>query len=60
MARFGISQPVRRIEGDRLLRGQGQYIDDINLPGQARRTPTPTSWVLTPRRPRQRPVWSRC
>ena len=36
MARFGISQPVRRVEDDRLLRGQGQYIDDINLPGQAR------------------------
>ena len=33
MARFGISQPVRRVEDDRLLRVQGQYIDDINLPG---------------------------
>ena len=36
MARFGISQPVRRVEDDRLLRGQGRYIDDVNLPGQAR------------------------
>ena len=36
MSRFGISQPVRRVEDDRLLRGQGQYIDDLNLPGQAR------------------------
>ena len=36
MGRFGISQPVRRIEDERLLRGQGRYIDDINLPDQAR------------------------
>ena len=36
MARFGISQPVRRVEDERLLRGQGSYIDDIDLPGQAR------------------------
>ncbi|HEX3860812.1 MAG TPA: xanthine dehydrogenase family protein molybdopterin-binding subunit [Stellaceae bacterium] len=31
----GIGQPVRRREDLRLLRGQGQYSDDLNLPGQA-------------------------
>ncbi len=31
----GIGQPVRRREDLRLLRGQGRYSDDLNLPGQA-------------------------
>ena len=35
MGKFGIGQPVRRIEDQRLLRGHGRYNDDINLPGQA-------------------------
>lgn len=30
----GIGQSVLRIEDDALLRGVGQFIDDINLPGQ--------------------------
>ena len=33
--RFGIGQPVRRVEDARLLAGVGRYIDDINLPRQA-------------------------
>jgi aerobic carbon-monoxide dehydrogenase large subunit len=32
--RFGIGQPVRRTEDPRLVRGQGRFTDDINLPGQ--------------------------
>jgi len=33
--KFGIGQPVPRSEDPRLLRGQGRYTDDVNLPGQA-------------------------
>ena len=35
MGRFGVGQAVRRVEDQRLLTGQGQFSDDINLPGQA-------------------------
>ena len=35
MGQFGIGQPVTRFEDPRLLRGQGRYINDLNLPGQA-------------------------
>jgi carbon-monoxide dehydrogenase large subunit len=35
MAKFGLSQPLRRIEDPRLLRGGGRYTDDIALPGAA-------------------------
>ncbi len=35
MAKFGIGQSVRRGEDDRFLTGQGQYIGDLVLPGQA-------------------------
>ena len=35
MANFGTAQPIRRVEDQRLLTGQGRYTDDINLPGQA-------------------------
>jgi carbon-monoxide dehydrogenase large subunit len=34
MAKFGLSQPVRRVEDPRLLTGRGQYTDDISMPGQ--------------------------
>lgn len=34
MAKFGLSQPVRRIEDPRLLQGRGRYTDDIAAPGQ--------------------------
>jgi aerobic carbon-monoxide dehydrogenase large subunit len=35
IAKFGIGQPVRRTEDPVLVRGQGRYTDDIDLPGQA-------------------------
>ena len=35
MGQFGIGQPVSRYEDPRLLRGQGRYVNDLNLPGQA-------------------------
>ncbi len=35
MMKFGVGQPVPRSEDPTLLRGQGRYTDDINLPGQA-------------------------
>jgi len=34
-ARFGASRSQKRLEDDRLLRGQGKYSDDLSLPGQA-------------------------
>jgi carbon-monoxide dehydrogenase large subunit len=34
MSRFGIGQPVRRVEDARFLTGNGRYIDDYNLPHQ--------------------------
>lgn len=30
-----IGQPIRRVEDERLLTGHGNYLDDLNLPGQA-------------------------
>jgi aerobic carbon-monoxide dehydrogenase large subunit len=38
MAKFGLSQPLRRIEDPRLLKGGGRYTDDIALPGAAHAT----------------------
>jgi carbon-monoxide dehydrogenase large subunit len=35
MAKFGLSQSVRRVEDPRLLKGEGRYTDDIAMPGQA-------------------------
>jgi carbon-monoxide dehydrogenase large subunit len=35
MSKYGIGQPVLRFEDPKLLRGQGRYINDCNLPGQA-------------------------
>jgi len=34
MAKFGLSQPLRRVEDPRLLLGRGQYTDDLSAPGQ--------------------------
>lgn len=34
MMKFGVGQPVLRFEDVRLLRGQGKFLDDINLPNQ--------------------------
>src|SRR5262249_4031100 len=35
MDKFGIGQPVKRFEDPRLVRGEGRFHDDVNLPGQA-------------------------
>jgi carbon-monoxide dehydrogenase large subunit len=35
LAKFGLGQPVHRLEDPTLLRGQGRYTDDVSLPGQA-------------------------
>jgi carbon-monoxide dehydrogenase large subunit len=34
MAKFGIGQPVRRVEDQRFITGTGRYTDDIDLDGQ--------------------------
>jgi aerobic carbon-monoxide dehydrogenase large subunit len=34
-SKFAVGQPVPRNEDPMLLRGQGRYTDDLNLPGQA-------------------------
>jgi carbon-monoxide dehydrogenase large subunit len=31
---FGIGQPVTRFEDPRLLRGEGRFVHDVNMPGQ--------------------------
>jgi len=36
MGKHGIGQPVSRFEDPRLLTGKGRFVDDVNLPGQAR------------------------
>ena len=33
LMKFGVGQPVPRMEDPTLLRGQGRYTDDINLAG---------------------------
>lgn len=35
MSKFGIGQPVRRVEDPRFLTGRGRYVDDISLPHMA-------------------------
>src|SRR5262250_2375117 len=35
MGQFGIGQSLKRVEDVRLLRGEGRYHHDVNLPGQA-------------------------
>ena len=35
LTKYGIGQPVPRNEDPMLLRGEGRYTDDLNLPGQA-------------------------
>src|SRR5262245_13273022 len=34
MGQFGIGQPIKRFEDQRLLRGDGRFHNDVNLPGQ--------------------------
>ena len=38
MAKFGLSQPLRRIEDPRLLKGGGRYTDDIAVKSGAARS----------------------
>ncbi|MGF1445568.1 MAG: xanthine dehydrogenase family protein molybdopterin-binding subunit [Pikeienuella sp.] len=33
--KFGVGQPVRRTEDERLVRGAGRFVSDLNFPGQA-------------------------
>ena len=35
MSKFGLAQPVRRVEDPRLLKGEGRYTDDITVSGTA-------------------------
>jgi carbon-monoxide dehydrogenase large subunit len=35
MEKFGIGQGIKRFEDPRLVRGQGRFHDDVDLPGQA-------------------------
>ena len=35
MGKHGVGQPVRRTEDPRFLTGQGRFVDDVTLPGQA-------------------------
>ena len=35
LMKFGIGQPVPRVEDPKLLRGEGRYTDDLDLPSQA-------------------------
>ena len=35
MVKFGVGQPARRVEDERLVTGHGRYTDDISLPGLA-------------------------
>ena len=35
MSKFGLSQPVRRVEDLRFLTGAGRFVDDINIQNQA-------------------------
>src|SRR6266481_7084609 len=35
LQKYGVGQPVRRTEDDRLVRGKGKYTDDFSLPNQA-------------------------
>ena len=35
MVKFGVGQPMRRVEDERLITGKGRYTDDISVEGQA-------------------------
>ena len=35
VGKFGIGQPVRRVEDHRFITGKGRYVDDVTLPQQA-------------------------
>ena len=48
---FGVGQPVPRTEDPKFLMGQGQYVDDINIPhtviGYVLRSPHPNAEIKT-------------
>ena len=50
MGEFGIGQAVARFEDPRLLRGEGRFVHDVNLPGQLHavlvRSPHPHARIL--------------
>ncbi len=50
-AKFGSGKEVRRVEDDLLLKGQGQFTDDVALPGQAHlmflRSPYPHARIVS-------------
>ena len=50
MAKFGLSQPLRRIEDPRLLKGGGRYTDDIAVKSGW----PPMAWCCAARMPRRR------
>ena len=67
MAKFGIGQPVRRVEDQRFLTGQGRYVDDIVLPGMCHGVqravaarPRQDQAASTSPRPRPRPACCWC
>ena len=35
VGKFGIGQPVKRVEDQRFITGRGRYVDDISLPQQS-------------------------
>ena len=35
MVKFGVGQPMRRVEDERLVTGKGKYTDDLAMDGQA-------------------------
>ena len=35
MGQYGIGQSIKRFEDPRLVRGEGRFHDDVNLPNQA-------------------------
>ncbi|PYM04413.1 MAG: carbon monoxide dehydrogenase [Candidatus Rokuibacteriota bacterium] len=49
MGQFGIGQSVPRFEDPRLLRGEGRFLNDVNLPGQTHavvlRSPHAHAWI---------------
>ena len=60
MGQFGIGQAVTRFEDLRLLRGEGRFLDDVSLPGQAHavvvRSPHAHARIRSSTRPRSLPA----
>ena len=50
-AKFGSGKDVSRLEDELLLKGQGQFTDDVTLPGQAHlmflRSPYPHARIVS-------------